>query len=86
MSDELRRTNVLLEKLMSQFGTFGEGLQQLNDKMDVHLEENRKEFKRVQNSLDRNHQEHQLLKQMIDDLNSDIKRLDSEVVQIKRVK
>lgn len=36
--------------------------------------------------LDRNHQEHQLLKQMIDDLNSDIKRIDSEVVQIKRVK
>jgi septal ring factor EnvC (AmiA/AmiB activator) len=86
MSDELRRTNVLLEELMSQFRAFGEGLQQLNDKMDIHLEENRKEFKMVHNSLDRNHQEHQLLKQMVDDLNSDIKRLDSEVVQIKRVK
>ncbi len=72
MSDEQRSTNVLLEELISQFRTFGEGLQQLNDKMDAHIEENRKEFKMVQNSLDRNHQEHQLLKQMIDDLNSDI--------------
>lgn len=86
MSDEQRRTNVLLEQLMSQFNIFGEGLAQLNVKMDAHIEENQKEFKMVQSGFDRNHQEHQLLKQMIEDLNTDIKRLDTEVIQIKRVK
>jgi hypothetical protein len=58
MSDEQRRTNVLLEQLMSQFRTFGEGLQLLNDKMDAHIEENRREF-------NLNRQEHQQLMQMI---------------------
>lgn len=73
MSDEKRRTNVLLEQLMSQFRTFGEGLQLLNDKMDAHIEENRHEF-------DLNRQEHPQLMQMI-------KELDREVrVEIKRVK
>ncbi len=70
---------VLLEDLMSQFRTFGEGLQLLNEKMDTHIEENRKELKAIQSSLDQNHQEHQQLMQMI-------KELDTEVVQIKRVK
>ena len=86
MSDEQRRTNILLEELASQFRTFGEGLQLLNDKMTTHIKENRKEFTLIQHSLDRNHQEHQLLKQMVEDLNSDIKRIDTEVVQIKRIK
>ena len=70
---------VLLEDLMSQFRTFGEGLQLLNEKMDAHIEENRKEFKAIQTGLDQNRQEHQQLMQMI-------KELDTEVIQIKRVK
>lgn len=68
MSDEQRRTNVLLEQLMSQFNTFSEGLTLLNDKMDTHIEENHKEFTMIQTGLDRNHQEHQLLKQMIKEI------------------
>ncbi len=70
---------VLLEDLMFQFRTFGEGLQLLNEKMDTHIEENRKELKAIQNSLDQNHQQHQQLMQMI-------KELDTEVFQIKQVK
>ena len=53
MSDEQRRTNVLLEELMSQFRTFGEGLQMLNDKMDTHVEENHNEFNEIISRLDR---------------------------------
>ncbi len=77
---------VLLEDLMSQFRTFGEGLQLLNDKvdrvetkvdkidkkLDAHIGENRHDF-------ETNRQEHQQLMQMI-------KELDTEVFQIKRVK
>lgn len=71
---------VLLEDLRSQFQTFGEGLQILNDKidrveqkLDTHIEDNRREF-------DQNRREHQQLMQMI-------KELDREVqVEIKRVK
>ncbi|HBE79161.1 MAG TPA: hypothetical protein DDW65_15510 [Firmicutes bacterium] len=77
---------VLLEDLMSQFRTFGEGLQPLNDKvdrvetkvdnldtkLDAHIEENRHNF-------EKNCQEHQQLMQMV-------KELDTEVIQIKRIK
>jgi hypothetical protein len=77
---------VLLEDLMSQFRTFGEGLQLLNDKVDrvetkvdnldkkqdTHTEENRRDF-------EQNRQQHQQLMQMV-------KELDTEVVQFKRVK
>jgi septal ring factor EnvC (AmiA/AmiB activator) len=70
---------ILLEDVRSQFRTFGEGLQLLNEKMDTHIEENRKELKTIQNSLDQNRQEHQQLMQMI-------KELDTEVIQIKRIK
>jgi DNA anti-recombination protein RmuC len=78
---------VLLEDLKAQFRTFGEGLQLVNDKidkmdhrierveqkLDIHVEENRREF-------NLNRQEHQQLIQMI-------KELDREVqVEIKRVK
>jgi hypothetical protein len=77
---------VLLEDLRAQFRTFGEGLQLLNDKvdrietkvdtidqkLDTHIAENRRDF-------EKNHQEHQQLMQMV-------KELDTEVIQIKRVK
>jgi C4-dicarboxylate-specific signal transduction histidine kinase len=70
---------VLLVDLKAQFRTFGEGSQLLNGKMDTHIEEDRKEFKTIQNRLDQNLQEHQQLMQMI-------KEVDTEVVQIKCVK
>jgi hypothetical protein len=74
---------VLLEDLRAQFRTFGEGLQLLNDKVD-------KGFQEVKTGIDSlklevtnlkadNRQEHQQLKQMV-------KELDTEVVQIKRIK
>jgi hypothetical protein len=70
---------VLLEDLRAQFRTFGEGLQLLNDKvdrveqkLDAHIGENRRDF-------GANRQEHQLLMQMV-------KELDTEVVKMKRVK
>ena len=78
---------VLLEDLRSQFRTFGEGLQLLNDKvdrveqkvdklelkLDTHIEENRTEF-------EVNRSEHRQMMQMV-------KELDREVqVEVKRVK
>jgi hypothetical protein len=97
MSDEERRTNVLLEHLGSQFRAFGEGLDGLRDdfkefkqemtgfKNDTIIRLDRIEYK---NKLD-----HTEITQAIHDLNTDvnnltteIKRLDTAVVQIKRVK
>lgn len=86
MSDEQRRTNILLEELMSQFRIFGEGLQLVNDKVDKvdqkveRIEQELVEF-RTENRL-----EHNQLRQMIGDLDMEVKRLDTEVIQIKRVK
>jgi len=75
-----QKVAVLIEDLMSKFRTFGEGLQSLNEKFDTHIEENRKEFKAIQNGLDRNHLEHHQLMQMV-------KELDNEVqTELKRVK
>ena len=74
---------VLLEDLRSQFRTFGEGLQMLNDKVDLNIKENRQEHQQIIERIDHlsveNRQEHQLLMQMV-------KELDTEVVKMKRVK
>lgn len=71
---------ILLEDLKSQFRTFGEGLQLVNEKMDrveqkldSHIEEDRKESYQ-------NRQEHQQLMQMIKELDNEVK------VEIKQVK
>lgn len=77
---------VLLEDLRAQFRTFGEGLQLVNDKIDkVDQKVNNIELELI-NFKDENRQEHKLLKQMIADLDTDVKRLDTEVIQVKRVK
>ena len=84
---------VLLEDLLAQFRTFGEGLQLVNDKIDKVDQKVEKIELKVHN-IDQglislkveNRQEHQQLKQMIGDLDTEVKRLDTEVVQIKRVK
>jgi hypothetical protein len=74
---------VLLEDLMSQFRTFGEGLQLLNDKVDKGFQEVKTEIDSLKLELTNlkveNRQEHQQLRQMITEL-------DTEVVQIKRIK
>ena len=74
---------ILLEDLMSQFRTFGEGLQLLNDKVDKDFQEVKTEINSLKleltNLKTENRQEHQQLRQMI-------KELDTEVVQIKRIK
>ncbi len=84
MSDEARRTNVLLEELMSQFRTFGEGLDGLRDEFKGFKQEINHRFNQLEQKLDshidQNRQEHQQLMQMV-------KELDKEVqVEIKRVK
>lgn len=77
------KVTVLLEDLMAQFRTFGEGLQLLNDKVDQNIKENRQEHQQIIERIDRisgdDHQEHQQLMQMI-------KELDTEVVKMKRIK
>jgi putative component of toxin-antitoxin plasmid stabilization module len=63
---------VLIEDLMSQFRTFGDGLQQINDKMDQHILENRQEFQKITERMDHlameNRQDHQQLNLMIREL------------------
>jgi hypothetical protein len=74
---------VLLEDLRAQFRTFGEGLQLLNDKVDKGFQEIKTEMDSLKLELTdlrvENRQEHQQLMQMITEL-------DTEVVQIKRIK
>ena len=75
---------VLLKELRSQFQTFGEGLQLLNDKVDKGFDTLNNRMDKMETRMDRmeanNCQEHQQLMQMI-------KELDKEVqVEIKRVK
>ena len=82
---------VLLEDLMSQFRTFGEGLQLLNNKVDNGFNSLNGRVDKLKSKIDRlegkltnlqesNAQEHRQLMQMI-------KELDKEVqVEIKRVK
>ncbi len=83
MTDEQLRTNVLLEELMSQFRTFGEGLQLLNDKVDRGFNELNQ---RIDKLDENNRQEHKQIMRAVQDLDSEVKRLDTEMVQIKRVK
>ena len=82
---------VLLEGLMSQFRTFGEGLQVLNDKVDNGFNSLNGRVDKLESRIDRlegklthsqesNTQEHQQLMQMIKELNKEVQ------VEIKRVK
>lgn len=53
---------VLIEDLMSQFRVFGEGLQQLNEKIDQNTLENRQEH---QDMMKQNRHDHIQLQQII---------------------
>lgn len=81
---------VLLEDLMSKFNTFGEGLEMLNDKVDKGFDTMNNRMDKLEARMDRmeadNQRDHKQIIQAIQDLNSEVKRLDTEVVQIKRVK
>jgi hypothetical protein len=74
---------VLLEDLRAQFRTFGDGLQLLKDKVEQGFKEVKTEIDSMKTELINlkfeNRQEHQQLGQMV-------KELDTEVIQLKRVK
>jgi archaellum component FlaC len=81
---------VLLDNIQAQFRAFGEGLQLLNEKMDREFNEVKGNINNIKSEITNlkyefnsfkteNRQEHQQIIQMI-------KELDTEVVQLKRVK
>mgnify|MGYP001021154779 CR=1 FL=1 len=66
---------MLLENLESQLSAIAEGVIMVNEKLDAHIEENRRDFKIIFERLDensiehrQNKQEHQLMMQMIKEL------------------
>lgn len=79
-----RQVAVLLEDLRAQFRTFGEGLQLLNQQVEQGFSEVKAELGslRSENLHFRlqNQQEHQQLRQMIQELDNEVQ------VEVKRVK
>jgi len=82
--DEARRTNILLEDMLSKFDAFGEGLcdiRKIVQKHDERFDQLEGRLDRVEGRLDHlektNSQEHHLMMQMI-------KELHEEQVNIKR--
>ena len=53
---------------------------QLEDKLDAHITENQREFTQINKRLDENHQEYQILKQMVKDIDHDVQ------FELKRIK
>ncbi|MGE5557805.1 MAG: hypothetical protein ACM3WV_04255 [Bacillota bacterium] len=73
---------ILLEDIKSQFKVFGEGLQMLNEKMDTIDQKVNKLDQKVENieiemknGFQKNQQEHQLMMQMIKELNEEQTKL-----------
>ena len=81
---------VLMEDLMSQFRTFGEGLDGLRDEIKDFRKETNNRLETIEQELihfkTENRLEHKQIIQAVQDLDNEVKRLDTEVVQIKRVK
>lgn len=85
---------VLLEDLKSQFRTFGEGLQLVNEKLDRQYTEFKELKKEVTEFKEENRQEHMILKQMINDVATEqaeikkkVNELDQEFeIKLRRVK
>lgn len=73
--DEARRTNVLLEDLLSKFQFFGEGLTDVRQTVYRLEATNKQEHERLDSRLDQletsNSKEHQLMMQMIKELNEE---------------
>lgn len=69
--DEARRTNILLEEMLSKFHAFGEGLCDIRKIVQKHDDR----FERLECRLDRleasNSQEHRLMMQMIKELHEE---------------
>ena len=84
------RVAVLMEDLMSQFRTFGEGLDGLRDEIKDFRKETNNRLETIEQELinfkAENRLEHKQIIQAVQDLDNEVKRLDTEVVQIKRVK
>lgn len=79
---------VLIEDLTAKFRTFGEGLEMLDEKMERgfatvnnRMDQLETRMDRMESKMDRmetgNHQEHQQIIQVVQDLNSEVKRLDT---------
>ncbi|WP_132013073.1 hypothetical protein [Hydrogenispora ethanolica] len=79
-----RQVAVLLEDLRAQFRTFGEGLQLLNQQVEQGFSEVKAELSSLQSEVLhlklQNQQEHQQLRQMIQELDNEVQ------VEVKRVK
>ena len=84
--ETIQEINVLLEQQRSQFNTFGEGLQQLNDKMDRHILENHQGFQQMTERIDHlvveNRQDHRQMKLMIQELAVDQKEIKQKVTDL----
>ena len=89
---------ILLEDLQAQFRTFGEGLQLVNEKLDIQYSEFKKEIVDFRHEFidfkEQNRQEHMLLQQMINDVATEqaeikkkVNELDQEFeIKLRRVK
>jgi len=73
---------VLPEHLESRLSAIAEGVITVNEKLDAHIEENRRDFNTISKRLDensaehrQNKQEHQLMVQMIKELSEEQDRL-----------
>ncbi len=81
---------VLMEDLMSQFRAFGEGLDGLRDEIKDFRKETNDRLETIEQELinfkAENRLEHKQIIQAVQDLDNEVKRLETEVVQIKRVK
>jgi hypothetical protein len=79
-----RQVAVLLEDLRAQFRTFGEGLQLLNHQVEQGFSEVKSELSSLQSEILhlklQNQQEHQQLRQMIQELDNEVQ------IEVKRVK
>ena len=84
IEDEIRRNNVLIEQMVSQFRTFGEGQQMLNEKVDRLEKKMQAGFMEVHtwiSSLEKSNQEEHA------EIIQKLERLDKEVqVELKRIK
>jgi hypothetical protein len=67
-SEIILEVNVLLEQQLSQFNTFGEGLDTLRDQMNRRFDEIGERFNEVNPRFNKNDSEHQQIKQIFQEL------------------
>ena len=85
-AEESRRTNVLLEKLRSEFRTFGDGLSAIRDKLNSTFNQvgrNTETLGRVEDRLTAVESDVSVLKEDVAGLKSDVGVLKEDVAEIK---